>query len=215
MRQQIGTGRRALDAKRQTSASEILDAAAKAFSERGYAATSIDDVADVLGCTKGRIYHYFRTKGELFIGIHHQGLQWALEAVGPTAERDDLALADKLREMVHRHAMHMMNRSTYMGPGQFQIEMNLAGEGRNQDEAMAKILAMRRQFEAYFVKVVTEGIAAGAFRETNVKLVVKAILGSVNWMHVWYRAEGPRDSPAQRERTAAVFAQQAVDGIAV
>ncbi len=212
MRQQIGSGR-ALGAKRQMSANEILDAAAKAFSERGYAATSIDDVADVLGCTKGRIYHYFRTKGELFIGIHHQGLEWALEAVGPTAEREDLEPADKLREMVRRHAMHMIDHYTYMGPGQFQIELSLASEGRNQDAAMAKILKMRRRFEDYFLKVVKDGIAAGAFRDTDAKLVTKAVLGSVNWMHVWYRPGGTRDTAAHRERIAAVLADYAVSGI--
>lgn len=145
MRQAFAHGRtQKLDSKRHASAREILDAAATAFSERGYAATSIDDVADVLGCTKGRIYHYFRTKGDLFIGIHQQALEWALEAVGPPAERADLGPAEKLREMVHQHAMHLMNRANYMGPAQYQIEMNLASEGRNKEEQMALILKMRR-----------------------------------------------------------------------
>ncbi|MGC0417701.1 TetR/AcrR family transcriptional regulator [Embleya sp. AB8] len=202
-----------LGAKRQMSAGEILDAAAQAFSERGYAATSIDDVADVLACTKGRIYHYFRTKGELFMGIHHQGLVWALEAVGPTAERDDLEPKEKLREMVRRHALHMMEHYTYMGPAQFQIEMNLAGEGRNQDAAMATILTMRRRFEDYYVQVVKDGMASGAFRETDVNLATKAMLGSINWMHAWYRPGGPREATTHRERIAAVLADYAVGGL--
>ncbi|MBO9524118.1 MAG: TetR family transcriptional regulator [Nocardioidaceae bacterium] len=204
---------RSQDPKRQMSAREILDAAALAFSERGYAATSIDDVADVLGSTKGRVYHYFRTKGELFIGIHHQGLEWALEAIGPTAERDDLEPAAKLREMVRRHAIHMMEHHTYMGAGQFQIEIHLAGEGRNQDAAMAKILKMRRQFEDHYLQVVKDGMAAGVFRDTDAKLVVKALLGAINWMHVWFRPGGSKDTAAQRERIAAVLADYTVDGL--
>ncbi|TYB48214.1 TetR/AcrR family transcriptional regulator [Actinomadura chibensis] len=214
MRQAFANGRtEKLTSKRQASAREILDAAATAFSERGYAATSIDDVADVLGCTKGRIYHYFRTKGDLFIGIHQQALEWALEAVGPTAERDDLGPEEKLREMVHHHAMHLMNRANYMGPAQYQIEMNLAGEGRNKEEQMARIMKMRRQFEAYFTAVVKEGIEAGVFRDTDVNTLVKAVLGTVNWMHAWFRPGGPRDSAAERERTAARLAEYAVRGV--
>ncbi|MFC4048087.1 TetR family transcriptional regulator [Actinomadura syzygii] len=214
MRQAFANGRtEKLTSKRQASAREILDAAATAFSERGYAATSIDDVADVLGCTKGRIYHYFRTKGDLFIGIHQQALEWALEAVGPTAERDDLGPEEKLREMVHHHAMHLMNRADYMGPAQYQIEMNLAGEGRNKEEQMARIMKMRRQFEAYFTAVVKEGIEAGVFRDTDVNTLVKAVLGTVNWMHAWFRPGGPRDSAAERERTAARLAEYAVRGV--
>ncbi|GAA4382965.1 TetR/AcrR family transcriptional regulator [Actinomadura verrucosospora] len=214
MRQTFANGRTLkLDSKRQASAREILDAAATAFSERGYAATSIDDVADVLGCTKGRIYHYFRTKGDLFIGIHRQALEWALEAVGPTAERQDLGPEEKLRGMVHHHAMHLMNRASYMGPAQYQIEMNLAAEGRNKQEQMAQIMKMRRQFEAYFVEVLKEGIEAGVFRDTEVNILVKAVLGTVNWMHAWFRPGGSRGSAAERERIAAQLAEYAVRGV--
>lgn len=212
MRQQMKGAARTLDAKQQMSASEILDAAAQAFSERGYAATSIDDVADVLGCTKGRIYHYFRTKGELFIGIHHQGLQWALEAVGPSAQRSDLDPAEKLRAMLHGHAMHMIEHYTYTGAAQFQIELSLANEGRSKDAAMAEILKMRRKFEDYYLTVVKEGIAAGAFRDTDAHLVVKALLGSVNWMHVWYRPAA-RENAAQREHIASVLADTGVSSL--
>jgi AcrR family transcriptional regulator len=212
MRQQMKGAARTLDAKQQMSASEILDAAAKAFSERGYAATSIDDVADILGCTKGRVYHYFRTKGELFIGIHQQGLQWALEAVGPPAEREDLDPAQKLRAMLHGHAMHMIEHYTYTGAAQFQIELSLANEGRNKDVAMAEILRMRRKFEDYYLAVVKEGIATGAFRDTDANLFVKALLGSVNWMHVWYRP-GARETAAQRDHIASVLADTGVSSI--
>jgi len=214
MRQGAAPGNdRELRPKQQASAREILDAAATAFSERGYAATSIDDVADVLGCTKGRIYYYYRTKGDLFIGIHLQALEWALEAIGPAAERADLEPAEKLRAMVHQHALHLMNRSSYMGPAQYQIEMNLASEGRSKEAQMTKILEMRRQFEDYYVTVVKEGVAAKVFREADLNLLVKAVLGAVNWMHAWFRPDEPKDSPTERERIAAEIAEFAVRGV--
>jgi AcrR family transcriptional regulator len=214
MKQGFGNGRvRVLDARQRASAGEILEAAAKAFSQRGYAATSIDDVADVLGCTKGRIYHYFRTKGDLFIGIHQQAIEWALEAVRPVAEQQDLGPAEKLRMMVHRHALHLMDRADYMGPAQYHVEMNLASEGRNKDDAVARIFKMRRRFEAYFVDVMRAGIAAGVFRDADVNVLVKAVLGTVNWMNVWYRPGGRRDSAAARERIAAELAEYALRGV--
>ena len=204
-----------LDPKKRASAQEILDAAALAFSERGFAATSIDDVADVLGCTKGRIYHYFRTKGDLFIGIHHQALEWALEAVQPPAERDDIGPEEKLCEMVHQHAMHLMNRASYMGPAQMHIEVGLAAEGRHKDDAVARIFEMRRQFEAYYTKVIEDGIETGAFRDADLNLLVKSTLGVVNWMHVWFQPDGPQDSDAERHRIAAEIAEYAVRAVRV
>ena len=48
---------------------DILQTAAECFTERGYAETSIDDVARRLGCTKGRIYHFFASKVDLFCSV--------------------------------------------------------------------------------------------------------------------------------------------------
>jgi AcrR family transcriptional regulator len=214
MRQGFGNGRaRVLDEKQRASAGEILDAAAKAFSERGYAATSIDDVADVLGCTKGRIYHYFRTKGDLFIGIHQQSLEWALAAIEPVVAQSDLPVAAKLREMVRRHAMHLMEHADYMGPAQHHAEMNLASEGRDKGEAVRGIFEMRRRFEAHFADVVAAGVAEGVFREADPNLLVKAALGISNWMSVWYRPGSAGDTPAERERVADELAEYAVRGM--
>lgn len=44
-------------------------------------------------------------------------------------------------------------------------------------------------------------------------VLVKAVLGTVNWMHAWFRPGGPRDSAAERERTAARLAEFAVRGV--
>jgi AcrR family transcriptional regulator len=62
---------------------DILSAAATASSERGYAATSIDDVARRLGATKGRVYHHFSSKGDLFAQVFKTGMDMNFEAIAP------------------------------------------------------------------------------------------------------------------------------------
>ncbi len=52
---------------------EILAAAAQCFSQQGFAATSIDSVARFLGSTKGRVYHYFPSKLDLFNAVRDRG----------------------------------------------------------------------------------------------------------------------------------------------
>src|SRR3546814_6257739 len=59
---------------------DILNAAATIFNERGYAATSIDDVADRLGASKGRIYHYYRSKTDIFLDLHLESLRVLTDA---------------------------------------------------------------------------------------------------------------------------------------
>lgn len=53
---------------------EILDAALACFTERGFAATRLEDVAQRAGVTKGTLYLYFRNKEELFEAVVRQSL---------------------------------------------------------------------------------------------------------------------------------------------
>ncbi len=50
----------------------LLDAACDLFGERGYAATSIDDVAQAANVTKGAFYHHYAGKQDLFAGVYEQ-----------------------------------------------------------------------------------------------------------------------------------------------
>ena len=59
-------GRPSDDALRVRRREEILDAAARLFADRGYAAANTQELADVVGVGKGTIYRYFPTKEELF-----------------------------------------------------------------------------------------------------------------------------------------------------
>jgi len=57
---------------------EILDAAALAFTQNGFAATSMDEIAERLGATKGRLYHYYAAKADIFRDIVRAGLAFRL-----------------------------------------------------------------------------------------------------------------------------------------
>ncbi|WP_117237158.1 TetR/AcrR family transcriptional regulator [Thermus sediminis] len=68
----------------------ILQAARKAFAERGYAATRLDELAAELGLTKGAFYHHFRNKRELLLALLEASqaeARRALEGEGPLEER--------------------------------------------------------------------------------------------------------------------------------
>src|SRR6516162_2204636 len=70
---------------------EILMGAARAFAYGGYAATNMDQIASECGLAKGHIYHYFRSKEEIFAEIRIDAVNRALErlaAVAPLAEQD-------------------------------------------------------------------------------------------------------------------------------
>lgn len=86
---------------------EILDVAATCFMERGYAATSIDDVARRLGATKGRIYHHFASKADLFAQIFRTGMDMNFETVAPFRSMTGRAV-DVWEKMAAVHVTQMI-----------------------------------------------------------------------------------------------------------
>ncbi|HEY1230383.1 MAG TPA: helix-turn-helix domain-containing protein, partial [Ramlibacter sp.] len=84
------------------SREEILLAAAELFMEFGYAATSLDAVAERLGSTKGRIYHHYRSKADLFMDVQVAAMKRLQAEVEPIA-RGPGTPVERLTAMARRH----------------------------------------------------------------------------------------------------------------
>lgn len=78
----------------------VLSAAAERFVSQGYAATTVRQIATDSGIKAASIYHHFASKEELFVAVLDEGIRVmveAFEAVGPTAQRNDLRLLSHVR----------------------------------------------------------------------------------------------------------------------
>ncbi|WP_431858250.1 TetR family transcriptional regulator [Azospirillum sp.] len=194
------------------SRGEILDAAAKAFMRKGYAAASIDDVAEVLGCTKGRIYHHYRSKADLFFDVHKRGMAMDLAAVR-ACMRDDQSPVERLLEMAIAHLMVIMNELAYQRVAVQGLEMHLAGQTTpEQRSTLREILALRDEYEGLFAAEIARAAEAGALPEQDVRLVVKPFMGALNWTTIWYR-QRRNQSQAERRRMAEQIARFALRGL--
>jgi AcrR family transcriptional regulator len=78
---------------------EILEAAFAEFSRNGYATTTLDQIAERAGVTKGTIYVYFENKEHLFISMVRELMKVALDAVHEIFTREDGTTAELLREL--------------------------------------------------------------------------------------------------------------------
>ncbi len=54
----------------QKTRDRIMQAALSAFTERGYAASSMEQIAEIAGVTRGPLYHFFDDKLDLFRAVH-------------------------------------------------------------------------------------------------------------------------------------------------
>lgn len=191
---------------------EILDAAAKAFMRKGYAAASIDDVAEVLGCTKGRIYHHYRSKADLFFDVHKRGMAMDLAAVRGCAKEGQAPL-DRLFDMAVAHLLVIMNELAYQRVAVQGLEMHLAGQTTpEQRSTLREILALRDEYEGLFAAEIARAVEAGAIPPQDVGLVVKPFLGALNWTTIWFR-QRRNQSQVERRRIAEQIARFALRGL--
>ena len=88
--------------QRERSAStidELLAAARRLFAERGYAGTSLENVVDAVGVTKGALYHHFGGKRDLFRAVYEREQQ-SLAEICATASRRRRDLRLKFTESI-------------------------------------------------------------------------------------------------------------------
>ena len=87
----------------EVTVERILDAAQRLFLEKGYEATTIQDIVDELGgLTKGAIYHHFKSKEEIMDAVGDR-MFFANDPFKAVRGRDDLSGLEKLREAVRLH----------------------------------------------------------------------------------------------------------------
>jgi AcrR family transcriptional regulator len=181
----------------------LLHVATRLFARHGFEGTSVQDIVDAAGVTKGAMYHYYGSKDDLLFEVYHQVLSMQIShldeiAAGPgTAEqRLRAAAADVVRTsgdnlddlIVYFRSLHML-----------------------PDDKQAQVRAERRRYHDKFKALVEEGVAAGTFRaDISSDIVVHYFLSVVNQLGVWYRADGPL-SP---EQVGDLFTELLIGGLA-
>jgi AcrR family transcriptional regulator len=172
----------------------ILDAAADAFMRQGFADTTVDEIADAVGATKGLIYYHYRSKFDIFLAVYEQGMQRVRERVEPLASSAGNG-RDRLESMSVAHVVNLMHDPSY----HYVVHQGVRDQESTalkvrQRDALIALNELRRDYEVLFRAVVAEGVADRSLREIDVVLTTRVLLSSLNAVDVWYRKpEGQTD----------------------
>ena len=90
------------------SQQQIIHAAAVCFMQHGLEKATVDEIAHVLGSTKGRVYHHFASKNEIYFAVYRQAMEYCFDAVLPLLEQD-IPAPEKLTRMATAHGHVMMD----------------------------------------------------------------------------------------------------------
>jgi AcrR family transcriptional regulator len=191
---------------------EIVRAAAEVFMEFGFAASTIDAVANRLGATKGRIYHYFGSKADLFFEVQIAAMERLRREVEPLA-RGPGSPAERLRAMAFRHTMIMLEHLPIQKVSVQGLERQLLGAaiGRHTRK-LRDIIRRRDEYEQLFAEVIDEGVRLGLFVDLPPRLATKPFFGALNWLTVWYtpRRLQSKNDLAELARMLAEFVMRGI-----
>ncbi len=187
---------RRYDARRDA----ILRAAAHMFRERGFADTGMRDIAVASDLSPANLYHYFKGKDEILFYCQDRALDRMLAAVAG-ARRSTTRADERLLAVLTAHVLTMLDE-VEGATAHLQVEA-LAPPLR------ARIVRKRDRYERAVRRLLTEGMASGAFVAGDAALLTRAMLGALNWMVTWYRPDGAH-SPRQ---IADEFARYLVRGV--
>ncbi|MBN6731275.1 TetR/AcrR family transcriptional regulator [Burkholderia multivorans] len=167
--------------KAERRRTEIIAAAVKLFSARGYSATSVNDIGEEVGLLPGSLYYHIRSKEDLLYEILLELHTFALDEMNRVdAEGGDPVT--RLRRLVRNHVINHDALRIRL----FETEFHHLDEKRH-----AQILAMRKKYLAYVVKLIRKAQAEGLCDVgVNPDAVGLAILGLLNSMPQWFHSRG-------------------------
>jgi AcrR family transcriptional regulator len=162
----------------------LLAEATRLFAERGYDRTSVQEIVEAAGVTKGALYHYFGSKDDLLHEIYGRVLRLQTErldaiAARPTDVRE--RLADAAADVVVTSIQNLDDTKIF-----FRSMHQLSPEKQKA------VRAERRRYHETFRSLIEEGQRDGHFRDgLRPDLVVDYFFGSVHHLGTWYHADGP------------------------
>ena len=177
----------------------LLHVAVRAFNERGYDATSMEDLSAALGIIKSAIYHHVRSKEQLLRLAADRALDGLFAVTREPGARRGAAV-DRLRHVLRRSVEVLVAELPY-------VTLLLRMRGNTDLERAA--LERRREFDRFVAALVAEAEAEGAVRpEIDPALASRLLFGMVNSVAEWYRPGAGDD-----EALADTLVHLAFDGL--
>lgn len=163
----------------------LLDTAARLFRQKGFAATTLREIAQAAGVLPGSIHYRYPAKEALLVALMDRAIERAIAAVQTAADQtSDPTERVRLGLRAHLQLLLSGDDGVYVLLYDWR---SLAGRAREE------IVRLRDRYEAFWDGMLYEAAGAGRLRPgVDLKLVRLFGFGAVNWVATWYSPGGDR-----------------------
>jgi AcrR family transcriptional regulator len=169
-------------AKAEERRRAILLGAARAFARGGFDATNMDQIAHECGLAKGHIYHYFRSKEDIFTEIRCERVTRLIERFETIVREGGDDPEAIMRQAIAAAIAGAFEEDRYESV--LPDPVSLSVENRR------RIRALGRRYEQLFSNVIRDGMDKGIFAPGDPKLAMFIVLRASLTVSNWYREGG-------------------------
>ena len=161
----------------------ILDAAAQTFRRKGYAGTTLNEIAKTADMQAGSLFYHFGSKDELLEEVLDIGMRRVHEAVEDSQEHlpPGAPHRERIRAAVEAHFATLLKHGDY-------TSANIRIFGQVPEDVQRRHLRLRDAYAALWRRILIKAQKAGALRgDVDLGLVRMLLMGALNWSVEWYQ----------------------------
>ena len=167
--------------QREVKRNAVLQTAAQLFNERGFHATSLDDIAERLNVTKPTLYYYVESKDQILLecvrtalDLMHDGIE-AVRAAGGSA-------IEQLKACMRIY--------TGVVTQDFGMCVIRIGEDPLPAPLKTELRRLKAGIDRQFRRLIADGVAEGSLAPCDPKMAAFMLAGALSWVGRWYRSDG-------------------------
>jgi AcrR family transcriptional regulator len=175
----------------ETPGVRVRTAATRLFAERGFAGSSLRDLARASGMSLAGLYHHFDSKDTLLFELQRDAYERLMQPLNDISA--DAEPLEKLEALVQNHLRFFAADITAMKVLSHEAE---ALDGDLGD----RVRRMRRKYYNHFLSIVTELLRVSRRKDLNPRVATMTLFGMINWIYTWYKpaTDGPPDRLASQ-----------------
>ena len=168
-------------AQPQAKRDAVLHVAAQMFNERGFHATSLDDIAARLNVTKPTLYYYVKNKDAILLACVKKGLDMTLEGIDASRAAGGNAI-DQLRACMRTYAEVVTQP--------FGMCLIRVGDEEVPEPSRTELRRLKSEIDHAFRRLVEQGEQEGVLAPCDPKMAAFVIAGGLSWIGRWYQPQG-------------------------
>lgn len=183
---------------------EIISVAARLFKEKGYRATTLEDIAAAVGMLKGSLYYYFRSKEELLYLVVRDPIRQAYCKLDEIVN-SDVPVVTKIARAITNHIESFHEHYPH-------IAVYLHDYPHMMQQLQKNTIETPKHYQRLWAELLQQGVESGALRnDLHVKITGYAVLGMCNWVYRWYNPHGALSA----QEIAEIFTKLVLEGLIV